>query len=346
MELQGILSANRKKELTGTVVLTTLQNWGWACEKVRAVDVVTADGDVLHCNASENSELYWLARGAGPGFPGVVSKFYLEVRKSFQNMMSSFFAYPKSRTREILEWVGNISRGYDQDTEIVAVSQYLPDHSDHVICALFLAFKNSSEKAMAALEPANLTHPSGCLEEVINRPTSLEEQYINQGAANPEGHRYCVDNAYISNEVDVATVLEPAFTTLPSRKAFSLYFSMTPTSRRQLPEMALSMQSDHYFATYVVWEDESDDEKCMEWVRGIMKPIERISDGAYLGDSDFQSRRTKFWSDENAQKLMQLRRKWDPEGRICGYLDVNDSSGSQGLKNEHEWRRTDSDRTP
>jgi len=45
----------------------TSQNWGWACERVQAVDVVTADGDLLHCNASHNQDLYWAARGAGPG---------------------------------------------------------------------------------------------------------------------------------------------------------------------------------------------------------------------------------------------------------------------------------------
>jgi hypothetical protein len=112
---------------------------------------------------------------------------------------------------------------------------------------------------------------------------------------------------------------------------------MAPTSRRPLPEMALSMQSDHYFALYTVWEKPEDDERCQKWVRDIMKLVERHSEGAYLGDSDFQVRRTKFWKDENAKRLMQLRREWDPKGTICGYLDVDDASGVDGLANEHEW---------
>lgn len=44
-----------------------MQNWGWACERVRALDVVTANGDLVHCNSQQNSDLYWAARGAGPG---------------------------------------------------------------------------------------------------------------------------------------------------------------------------------------------------------------------------------------------------------------------------------------
>jgi len=113
---------------------------------------------------------------------------------------------------------------------------------------------------------------------------------------------------------------------------------MAPTSRRKLPDMALSMQSDHYFALYTVWEDEGDDVRCLKWVRDIMKDVEKHSEGAYLGDSDFQVRRTKFWSDENAKRLMRIRRAQDPKGTICGYLDVNDASGVEGLANEHEWQ--------
>jgi len=113
---------------------------------------------------------------------------------------------------------------------------------------------------------------------------------------------------------------------------------MSPCSHRPLPSMALSMQSDHYFALYAIWEDEKDDERCQAWSRNIMKDVERESTGAYLGDSDFQVRRSRFWGEEEGRRLMEIRRNWDPDGRICGYLDVGDQSGVQGLENRHEWQ--------
>ena len=167
--------------------------------------------------------------------------------------------------------------------------------------------------------------------------SNLESQYTSQAEANPSHHRYCCDNAYIANDADVPAVLEAAFTTLPSQKSFALYFAMNPTSRRALPDMALSMQSDHYFALYTIWQDEKYDERCTNWVYDTMREVERHSIGSYLGDADFQYRRTKYWSEENGKKLMQIRKKWDPKGRICGYLDAGDKSGTNGLKNEFEW---------
>jgi hypothetical protein len=113
---------------------------------------------------------------------------------------------------------------------------------------------------------------------------------------------------------------------------------MNPCSQRKLPDMALSMQSDHYFALYTVWQEEKDDPRCLEWVRNVMTRVEKHSVGAYLGDSDFQTRKTKYWANKNAMRLMEIRRKWDPEGRICGYLDQGDKSGTKGLDNAYQWK--------
>jgi FAD/FMN-containing dehydrogenase len=48
---------------------------GPACASVRAIDVVTAEGELVHASEHENADLYWAARGAGPGFFGVVTRF-------------------------------------------------------------------------------------------------------------------------------------------------------------------------------------------------------------------------------------------------------------------------------
>jgi FAD/FMN-containing dehydrogenase len=44
------------------------------------MDVVLANGDLVTCSESVNSDLFWAARGAGPGFFGVVVRFRLRTR--------------------------------------------------------------------------------------------------------------------------------------------------------------------------------------------------------------------------------------------------------------------------
>ena len=43
------------------------RKYGWACENVTAIDVVTAAGELIRADEHENADLLWAARGAGPG---------------------------------------------------------------------------------------------------------------------------------------------------------------------------------------------------------------------------------------------------------------------------------------
>jgi len=252
-------------------------------------------------------------------------------------MLASAFIYPIAKYREVMKWVVDITPTYDADTEIVAVGNNPPGIDQQVIIALFVSFKDTLQEAEAALEHCNKSRPEGFLIADTNKETSLAKEYRDQANANPQGHRYCADNGYVSNKADVVSALEPSFTTLPTKKSFALWYAMAPCSRRELPDMALSMQSDHYFAIYTIWEEEKDDLKCQNWNRLIMKDLAPECDGAYLGDSDFQVRQTKYWTDEKAKKLMQMRRHRDPQGRICGFLDHGDTTGVEGLKNLDMW---------
>ena len=116
-------------------------------------------------------------------------------------------------------------------------------------------------------------------------PTTIDEQRARQLQDNPEGHRWAVDNAWLSGSAaDVVPAMRRAYTTLPNDKSFTIWFSMAPL--RRLPDMAFSLQSEIYLASYVVWEDPADDERHRAWLASVMEDLEPVTVGQYLGDSD------------------------------------------------------------
>ncbi|KAH8162390.1 hypothetical protein CIB48_g5853 [Xylaria polymorpha] len=247
------------------------KNWGWACESIIGIDVVTADSREIYCSNTENSDLFWAARGAGPGFPAIVTGFHLLTRP-FLPMYNTVYVYPRSMFHTVLQWVIDTCPTADPDTEIVCVAKRTADGNDIEIIAGFLSFKTSKEEAAEAMQQVRDSRPAGAKVEVFCEPTDFKCEYARQRDEQPTGYRFCSENAYISNDADdVPGVLEKAFTSLPTQKSFALYFAMNPTSRRPLPAMAHSLQSDHYFAVYTIWDDAADDARCTDWVRGIMK---------------------------------------------------------------------------
>jgi hypothetical protein len=162
-------------------------------------------------------------------------------------------------------------------------------------------------------------------------PTTLDEQRARQLVDNPEGHRWAVDNAWLAGPVeDVLPAMRRAYTTLPTAKSFTIWFSMAPL--RALPDMAFSVQSEIYLASYVVWEDPGDDDAHRAWLTGAMADLEPVTVGQYLGDSDLAHRQVRVLSDEAWARLEEIRGERDPDGVFVGHL-----AGPGGATNRNHW---------
>lgn len=306
------------------------RGWGWAAEYIAGIEVVTADGELVFADSTQNQDLYWAARGAGPGFFGVVTCFHLRTIPFPKAMVASTYIYPTEHAETILKWLQEIHSSVKNTVEIVAVGQSIPTTVElplwgqggysPVIIVHVLAFEDSLENGIESLKPFE-TCPvvERAYVRRTNYLTDFEEQVTLQLDANPEGHRWVVNNAWLVGTPDeIAPLLTPAFTQLPNPKAFSLWYSMAPL--RALPDMAFSLQTDIYFAAYVLWEDAEEDEHNKIWLKNTMKNIEPITAGQYLGDSDFTAHERKFIADKNYQKLEEIRQKWDSEGLFHSYL--------------------------
>jgi FAD/FMN-containing dehydrogenase len=301
------------------------RGWNWACELVEAVDVVTADGELVRCDAEQNADLFWAARGSGPGFPGIVVRFLLRTKPRFQRLTQSTFVYPSELALEVFTWLHEARWDVPDSVELVAVanSRIPPgvDHRGSVLVVDGVSFADDPAEAAASLAPLGTCPVAGrALAARVAEPTTMAALRAEQTLANPEGHRYLADSAYLVGErADVVNALGPAFTGLPTAKTFSLWFDMGHAPDRPL-DMALSLQSDLYFATYVVGEDPSDDEPCRAWIDATMATLEPHSIGCYIGDSDFLRRPDTFLSDEAFARLTRIRADRDPDGRFPDYL--------------------------
>jgi hypothetical protein len=257
-------------------------------------------------------------------FPGVITKFHLRlIPYPKQGFRSSGYIYPRTLYRKAFSWVLQITPTLDRDTEITVCTRHAEGQEEVVVSIHFICMKATPEEAEAALYPIHKTRPSGTLSYWHCREDNLENLYAKQARANPKGHRYHTDNAYIHNDADVVTVLEEAFLNLPRGKSFAFWTAMNPWSRRELPDMALSMRSDHYFAIYAVWDDGKDDERFQSWVHEVMKNVENHSAGSYLGDSDLQKENARYWETNNVKRLLEICEKWDPNGAMCRYRAHN-----------------------
>ncbi|MDN3310218.1 FAD-binding protein [Microbacterium oryzae] len=304
------------------------RGWGWAAESVVAVDVVTADGELIRADSEQNSDLFWAARGAGPTFPGIVVRFHIKTRPIFGHLAHTVHGYELEDFAEVMQWLYRVHHRVPDNVEIVAVSTPVPleDGTERrLLLVTALAFGDDEQHARESL--AEFT-ASPLLDRAVfvqdASPSTMAEQRVQQELQNPEHWHYITDNAWIDGENTPEGILRmvehirPLFTTNPTEKGFAIWMSNAP--RRPLPDMAFSLQTDAYVAAYTVYEDASEYARNRAWVSEVFAHAQPVTAGQYLGDSDMTHRQLRVMAPENWVRLLEIIQARDPEGRFHRYL--------------------------
>lgn len=89
------------------------RQFGLACDNLRSVDIVTADGILRHASADENPDLFWGVRGGGGNF-GVVTNFEYQLHPLGPLVLEGSRIFPFTAARRVM-------------TAVLELSQTIPD---------------------------------------------------------------------------------------------------------------------------------------------------------------------------------------------------------------------------
>jgi FAD/FMN-containing dehydrogenase len=79
------------------------RRFGLSLDNVRAVDIVTADGQIRRASARENPELYWGVRGGGGNF-GVVTSFDFALHPMQRTVIGGAIFFPLAQAKQVLRF--------------------------------------------------------------------------------------------------------------------------------------------------------------------------------------------------------------------------------------------------
>jgi hypothetical protein len=321
----------------GGYLLQGGQGWngrarGWACESVVAVDVVTAAGELVRADTTQNNDLYWASRGSGPGFPGVVTAFHLQSYPRPAAMWQDTWTFRLDDAEAAVHWLHTLLPNLDRRIEPVLAATRLPDvplhpgtvHPGGTLLLLHTTcMAGSDAEALALLNIFDHGPLAGRELGHVRTPTTVLEENAAQTAQNPEGYRYAVDCAWTDAPAEtLAPLLLDIWHALDTRHSFSIWYGWAPPAER--PDMAFSVEGNVYVATYLIHDDPADDETYRERVHRQTAVVAAAGGvGVYLGDTDFTRRPDRFLSDENFARLEKIRADRDPYGMFASYL-VND----------------------
>jgi FAD/FMN-containing dehydrogenase len=293
---------------------------GWAAELIESFDAVTASGELLRCSETENPELFWAGRGAGPGFFAVVVSYRLRTVPRPCEITRSVYAYPAALTRDLLTWFCEVRGEFPHSVELAltAIGAKLPAEGTVLVSGVSFAGRSDALDALSSFD-----HQCKPLWSRVRERVTMKDLFREQEEANPSDHRWTADNAFLMGPVtDLVDAIAPAFASLPSEKSFAVLGDFSALAARPAPDMAASLFADLYFAAYAVGNRPHQDRSFQEWFTETMGRLTPLSEGCYIGDSDLTVRRDRVMTDASWERFKLARSIYDPETRFVGYLGI------------------------
>ena len=183
--------------------------WGPACHSVAAVEVITAQGDVVVADDRHDPDLLWAARGAGSGFFAVATSFEARLYEAPRSTLTSSFAFPLSALADVAAWVAWLADGLDRRLELSLAFASAPaalaalgiEAGRPIVVVTAVAFADSREECDALL--ARLEDGigrRGFLESEARRETPQQALYELTGARLPAGRQFAADCLWSDEE--------------------------------------------------------------------------------------------------------------------------------------------------
>ncbi len=128
------------------------RRFGLALDNVKAVDIVTADGQFRHASAEENPDLYWGVRGGGGNF-GVVTSFEFALHPMQRTIVGGEVVFPIERTKDALKFYAEMSANVPDDLYMDYI-MLAPPAADGVamIHVCYSGPENKADKVLAPLK--------------------------------------------------------------------------------------------------------------------------------------------------------------------------------------------------
>ncbi|MGI5459968.1 FAD-binding oxidoreductase [Streptomyces sp. CA-249302] len=296
---------------------------GPACLSIEAVDVVLAGATLVHATDSSHPELLWAARGSGPGFFGVVTRFHLALHDLPRRILRTAHSYPMEMRDEVLAWSYDTLELLAPAVEFSAKVGFSPWLRQPTVSVTATAFCDTEEDLLAPLEDAPFRDRA--IRAVVSQETDMAELYDYADRMTPAGMRWALDGIWTDEPVDkVLDAARPLFDSIPDTTSHVLW--MLWGGHPERANSCWSSQAKLYLSPNAGWTDPAEDLAHEDWAHGRLADMQHLSKGLQFSDNNLADRFDHGLSPANSARLEEIRAVYDPEGRFRSFMAPREST--------------------
>ena len=305
------------------------RKWGLTCDNLVEVEMVTAAGEVVRANATENADLFWACRGGGGGNFGIVTTFTFTVHP-VGNVAVFSVTWPWEAFEAVVAawqaWAPDVDEGMTSFLTLLSSrtltmqGQWTPDGDAdlpriNALLAPLLAAAGPQAVSVQMLPYLNAAR-------LFLGVDPLQPEWRVQKHSDTQIFKSSSALAYQPFPPEAIALLKSRLEACPTLSAAPSQPSMIQLlggggamSRIAPTDTAVWHRSTKFVVQYdAYWTAPEDGRKTLDWIIDFRREMEAYTVGAYVNyaDDHLKDPLHQYYGD-NLARLVEIKRRWDPD---------------------------------
>jgi FAD/FMN-containing dehydrogenase len=299
-----------------------MRKYGLSCDNLLSVDVVTADGELVHASDSENPDLFWGVRGGGGNF-GIIASFEFALHPLGPEVLAGQVVYSADQAEPVMRAYRDFIATAPNELGTIAILTHAPaapwlpeDVHGQPIVSIGMCYAGPIAEAENVVRPL---HSLGNPLADIVRPTTYTAHQAMLDPGVPHGWNYYWKSHYsgVLSDDAIRTMVDKAWET-HSPNSYTIIFHLGG-ALRHLSDDATAFGgrgAEHAINIDAAWPAELEGgSEDIEWARAMWSALVPYSTGGvymnFLGDEG-QERVKAAYGLEKYERLVALKGRYDP----------------------------------
>ncbi len=322
---------------TGIAGLTLGGGFGWlsrryglAADNLVEAEVVTAAGEVLRASADEHSELFWALRGGGGNF-GIVTRFVFALHPVGPEVLCGLIVHPLEEAPRLLRRYRDAVEAVGDETSVWAVLRAAPPlpflpaevHGTGIVALAVCHAGDPAEGERAIAPIRELGRPVG---EHVGAMPFVQWQQAFDPLLTPGARNYWKSHNLGGLSDGLIDAAVTAAAAAPSPHCEIFLARLGGAVNRVAPDATAYAHRDVEFVVNVHgrWTSAGEDEAGIGWARDFYAAAARwATGGVYVNFmSADEVERVPSAYGGNWQRLVAVKRRWDPDNMFCSNQNI------------------------
>lgn len=286
--------------------------WGLAIDNLLDVEMVNANGCVLHANSDENADLFWALRGGGGGNFGICTSFCFRTHQ-IDTVAYAAISWELQDLKPVLQsWQQYTLPCSDKRlTPLLTIAS-----GEQTLLQMQGVFLGSSEELHQLLQPLL---GIGSPQEVVIEEIPWLEAAARIAATQPDSPEPFKSVGPFVNHLlpDEAIAIIESFIDEPPTSSVSVFFHGLGGAVAEVPNEATAYfyrKALSNISFYATWNTSEEASLGIRWVEDFRKAMQPFTRGVYVNTPDLSLHNwRKAYYGCNFKKLTQVKAKYDPE---------------------------------